>query len=116
LTYTWELDAAVTALWCSSLLLEVEVTELATWGLDNADLVGGGVVPVITRVSRVSVSSSSNLEGYSIAQQSRVWVELGYLTGSSVSVGSNRQYIDLEGKGIRIERTYVSLLDAIVTS
>lgn len=46
-TYTWELDAAVTALGCGTLLLEVEVTELATWSPDNADLVGGRVVPVI---------------------------------------------------------------------
>lgn len=46
-TYTWELDAAVTALWCGTLLLEVKVTELATWSPDNADLVGGRVVPVI---------------------------------------------------------------------
>ena len=44
-TYTWELDAAVTAFWCSTLLLEVKDTELATWGLDDADLVGGGVIP-----------------------------------------------------------------------
>jgi hypothetical protein len=62
LTYTWELDATVTALWCGSLLLEVEVTELATWGLDNADLVGGGVIPIIVRVSRVSMPSSSSLD------------------------------------------------------
>lgn len=44
-TYTWELDAAVTALWSGTLLLEVKVTELSTWGLNDADLVGGGVIP-----------------------------------------------------------------------
>lgn len=47
MTYTWELDATVTALWCSALLLEVKVTELSTWGLDDADLVGGGVIPEV---------------------------------------------------------------------
>ena len=45
-THTWELDATVTALWCSSSLLDVKVSELATWSLDNADLVRLGVVSV----------------------------------------------------------------------
>lgn len=44
MTYTCELDTAVTALWCSTLLLEVKVAELTTWGLNNPDLVGLGVV------------------------------------------------------------------------
>lgn len=43
-TYTWEFDTAVTAFWCSSSLLDVKVSELATWGLDNSDLVGTSVV------------------------------------------------------------------------
>lgn len=45
-TYTCKLDTAVAALWCSSSLLDVKVTELTTWGLDHADLVGLGVVSV----------------------------------------------------------------------
>jgi len=39
-TYTTELQAAVTAFRNSSLLLDVKVSESATGGLDNADLVG----------------------------------------------------------------------------
>lgn len=46
-THAWQLDAAVTALGSSALLLEVEITELAAGGLDDADLVGPRVVPVI---------------------------------------------------------------------
>lgn len=38
-TYTWEFDAAVTALWCGTPLLDVEVSKLSTWSLDHADLV-----------------------------------------------------------------------------
>ena len=45
-THTGELDAAVSALDGSSALLDVKVTELSTGGLDDADLVGTGVVPV----------------------------------------------------------------------
>lgn len=45
-TYTRELDATVTALGSSALLLDVEVPELAAGGLDDADLVGPRVVPV----------------------------------------------------------------------
>lgn len=43
-TYTWELDATVTALWGSASLLDVKVSKLASWGLDHANLVGLGVV------------------------------------------------------------------------
>ena len=43
-TYTCKLDTAVTALGGSALLLDVKVTELATRGLDNSDLVGTSVV------------------------------------------------------------------------
>lgn len=45
-THAGELDAAVTALGSSTLLLDVEVTELAARSLDDADLVGPRVVPV----------------------------------------------------------------------
>lgn len=58
-TYTWELDATVTALGCGTLLLEVEVTELATWSPDNADLVGGRVVPVIEVSANAHMPHSS---------------------------------------------------------
>jgi len=43
-TYTCELDTTVTALGGGSSLLDVQVAELTTWGLDHADLVGLGVV------------------------------------------------------------------------
>lgn len=43
-TYTWEFGAAVTALGSSSSLLEVQVSQLAAWSLDDADLVALGVV------------------------------------------------------------------------
>ena len=46
ITHTGELDAAVTALGSSALLLDVEVPELAAGGLDDTDLVGPRVVPV----------------------------------------------------------------------
>jgi hypothetical protein len=45
-THTRELDATVTALGSSTLLLDVEVPERAAGGLDDADLVGPRVVPV----------------------------------------------------------------------
>ena len=45
-TYTWELGAAVTAFRGSAALLEVQKTEVATGGLDDADLVRPGVVAV----------------------------------------------------------------------
>jgi hypothetical protein len=45
-TYTWELDAAVTAFWCCAALLEVEEPQRTAGGLDDADLVGAGVVAV----------------------------------------------------------------------
>lgn len=45
-THTGELDATVTALGSSTLLLEVKVPELATGGLDDAHLVGPRVVPI----------------------------------------------------------------------
>lgn len=44
MTYACKLDAAVTALWCGTLLFDVKVPELTTWSLDHADLVGLGVV------------------------------------------------------------------------
>lgn len=43
--YTRELDAAVTAFGCCALLLDVQVTELATRGLDDPGLVRDRVVP-----------------------------------------------------------------------
>lgn len=45
-THTRELDATVTALGSSALLLQVKVSELTTGGLDDANLVGPRVVPV----------------------------------------------------------------------
>lgn len=45
-THTGELDATVTALGSSALLLDVEVPELTAGGLDDADLVGPRVVPI----------------------------------------------------------------------
>lgn len=51
-THTGELDAAVTTLGSSALLLDVEVPELAARGLDDANLVGPRVVPVDEKKSR----------------------------------------------------------------
>lgn len=51
LTYTRELDAAVTALGRGTPLLDVKVPVLATGGPDNADLVGDRVVPEHAYVS-----------------------------------------------------------------
>lgn len=44
-THAWEFDTTVTALWRSTLLLDVQVSEATTGSLDNADLVRPGVVP-----------------------------------------------------------------------
>ena len=89
-TYTWELDATVTALWCSALLLEVKVTELSTWGLDDADLVGGGVIPE-GRI--LAVDSESHLAVGFEAQYIRLFADvMGVLTGSSVSERHKSQY------------------------
>lgn len=52
-THTRELDATVTALRGSTLLLDVKVSQLAAGSLDDADLVGPRVVP-IRRISSVS--------------------------------------------------------------
>ena len=61
---TRELDATVTALGSSALLLDVEVPELAAGGLDNADLVGPRVVrvpsPVLQSVVRHFVCSRTS--------------------------------------------------------
>lgn len=46
-THTRELDATVTTLGSGSLLLDVEVPELAAGGLDDTDLVGPRVVPIV---------------------------------------------------------------------
>jgi hypothetical protein len=51
-THTGELDAAVTALGSSSLLLQVKVTELTAGGLDDANLVGPRVVPIESKKIR----------------------------------------------------------------
>lgn len=90
MTYTWELDATVTALWCSALLLEVKVTKLSTWGLDDADLVGGGVIPE-NRI--LAADSESHLVVGFEAQYIRLVADVvGVLTGSSVSVRHRSQY------------------------
>lgn len=51
-THTGELDATVTALGSSALLLQVKVTELTAGGLDDANLVGPRVVPVESKKVR----------------------------------------------------------------
>ena len=38
-TYACQLGATITAFWRSSSLLDVQVSQLATWSLDDADLV-----------------------------------------------------------------------------
>jgi hypothetical protein len=45
-TYTWELDTAVTAFGSCAFLLDVQKSQAATRGLNNADFVGAGVVSV----------------------------------------------------------------------
>jgi hypothetical protein len=57
LTYTRELDAAVTALGRGTPLLDVKVPVLAAGGPDNADLVGDRVVPGHAYVSLQFLSS-----------------------------------------------------------
>lgn len=49
-THTRELDTAVTALGSGTLLLDVQVTEVTTGGLDDADTVGPRVVPIYHRM------------------------------------------------------------------
>lgn len=44
MTYSWQLDATVSALRRSSSLLDVKVSKFSAGGLDNADLVRSGVV------------------------------------------------------------------------
>lgn len=51
-THTRELDTAVTALGSGTLLLDVQVSKVATRGLDNADTVGPRVVPISSNSSR----------------------------------------------------------------
>lgn len=53
-TYTAELQATVTAFRRSTLLLGVEVSELAARGLDDADFVGLGVVSAKNPTASVS--------------------------------------------------------------
>lgn len=38
-THALEFDTAVTTFWGGSLLLDVKVSEVAAWGLDDADFV-----------------------------------------------------------------------------
>jgi len=49
-THPWQFDPTVTALWCSTLLLDVQVPELSAGGLHNADLVASGVVPICRHI------------------------------------------------------------------
>ena len=42
-TYSWQLNATVTALWRSTSFLDVKVSEGATGSLDDTGLVGLGV-------------------------------------------------------------------------
>ena len=49
---TWQFDSAVTALWCSTGLLDVKISELAAGSLDNSDLVGSSVVWVSASVGQ----------------------------------------------------------------
>jgi len=71
-TYTRELDAAVTTFRCSSLLLDVEVSELATGGLDYADLVGHGVV-----AAGGSIVRSVSLQVVLFCMRLWVWLTAG---------------------------------------
>lgn len=54
-THTRELDATVTTLGSGSLLLDVEVPELAAGGLDDTDLVGPRVVPIVKEFPSITV-------------------------------------------------------------
>lgn len=56
ITHTGELDATVTALGSSTLLLQVKVTELTAGGLDDANLVGPRVVPIERKKKTVNES------------------------------------------------------------
>ena len=51
---TGKLETAVAALGSSSLLLNVQVSELSTRGLDHADIVAGGVVGSPSAVGKTS--------------------------------------------------------------
>lgn len=70
-TYAGELGATVTALGGSGPLLEVKVPESTTRGLDDADLVGAGVVAA----SYASVSIRSGAKGHRVGRVRR-WREL----------------------------------------
>lgn len=54
-THTRELDTAVTALGSGTLLLDVQVTEVTTGGLDDTDTVGPRVVPISHRYAIISI-------------------------------------------------------------
>jgi len=56
-TYACQLCAAVTAFRCSALLLDVQISELAAWGLDHADLVGDGVVRLPPALQQIQWSA-----------------------------------------------------------
>lgn len=64
-TYTWKLDATVTALGRGTLLLDVEVPELAAGSLDDAGQVGLGVVglPPALYSKKPSVSTTAATTG-----------------------------------------------------
>lgn len=71
-TYTGELDAAVTAFRCSALLLDVQVSEVATRGLDDANLVRLGVVPIaISSMDALIMFSSVCSIGSVVASRQR---------------------------------------------
>lgn len=75
-THTRELDAAVTALGRSTLLLDVQVAEVTTGGLDDANTVGPRVVPKSTKREKKSAFVSVALTGvqYSVAKTENVRV------------------------------------------
>lgn len=61
MTYTRELDLAVTALGSRASLLDVQVSGVAAGGLDDADLVGLGVVPVGSAKSAIARGKAASI-------------------------------------------------------
>lgn len=123
-THTGELDAAVTALGSSALLLQVKVTELTTRGLDDANLVGPRVVPVEGKKNNRQYIVPKSLAAVPSCSQYRLERRGGIVGGreffSNVRVPAalerNRVRTFSNTKAIkRMKLTNVSLLFAILS-
>lgn len=108
-THTRELDATVTALGSSALLLDVKVTELTAGGLDDADLVGPRVVPEEQKSINtlfIDISAYIKFQEQSSGSSRRNWTNryCTVATDNKIFGGSDKGTMGVETEG-KFKRT-----------